>query len=205
MGDHTDLDVLAQAKDVRAERLRRLRNVALIALAVAYAASQFYITFGVRRSQQTGTPLGHQVVGIAQTVKDCVDPHGKCYQRAQANQKQIVATLNLGALYGAFCVRNNPDATINELKACVRRQYLADPNAAQSSFSPSPAPSSVPRPPESTAPAQHTTPRPSSRPSPQPSPEPSPVQPTPSPTGGLVDLVDNTLKQLGLPPLLPTP
>lgn len=98
----------------------------LAVLVVWLLASVLTLTQEVRDSQIEGTPFGKRLQESSDQIIDCTSPEGTCYKRSQRRQGEIVATLNLGAIYGAYCVEQNREATIPQIKACVQRLYEAD-------------------------------------------------------------------------------
>lgn len=115
-----------QRKIARAELSRRAFIVTIAVLATSVVAALLALTLAIRQAQTDGTPTGKRIVALQETISDCVDPTGECYQRSQKRQAGVVATLNLGALYAIYCVDRNPQADIAEVQRCVQRLYDND-------------------------------------------------------------------------------
>lgn len=110
----------------RAELTRRAFIVGAAFLTAALVGALLTLTLAIRSTQLEGTPTGQKLVRSADRILDCTDPNGDCFKQSQARTADVVAALNLGALYGAYCVQQNPDASIPQIKACVKRLYDAD-------------------------------------------------------------------------------
>lgn len=118
-----------QRKVARAELSRRALIVTMLLVAALVVGTQLVTILQVRKTQIEGTPTGQKLSASAERILDCTDPNGECYEKSQKRTADVIAALNLGALYGAYCVQQNPDATIPEVKACVKSLYDADSDA----------------------------------------------------------------------------
>jgi len=119
-------------KVARAELSKRALFVLIGIVGGAIVLTQIFLLFAIRGTQNEGTPTGRRIVALSQTtvdlqrtINDCVNPEGKCYQRSRDNQADVVATLNLGALYAVYCVDRNPQADIEDIQRCVKDLYDA--------------------------------------------------------------------------------
>lgn len=110
----------------RAELWRRVLVVSIVLTFAVLIGGVLWLSAQIRQTQQDGSPVGRRLVSLSETINGCVNPGGECFQRSQERQSNAVAMINLGALYGAYCVQHNPDATPGELKRCVERLYKRD-------------------------------------------------------------------------------
>lgn len=117
------LDHELHRKQVREVAGRRLLWVLVALLIILVLLGQLGLSLQIRQTQTDGTPQGKRIVALQQTISDCVNPQGACYKRSRQNQEDVVQALNLGTVYAVYCVNRNPDATLEEVQACVRKLY----------------------------------------------------------------------------------
>lgn len=126
----TDHNPELARKVARAELSKRAFVLILALFVFSFSGVMAWGVYEIRKTQTEGTPTGKRIVALAETTKttqdtllDCVQPTGECYKRSRQNQADIVATLNLGAVYAVYCVDRNPQAEIAEIQACVAKLY----------------------------------------------------------------------------------
>lgn len=107
----------------RSEFWRRILVLSVVLTFIVLISGLVTLSLQIRRTQETGSPIGKRIVGLTETIEGCVNPGGTCYQRSRKNQAEAIATLNLGALYAVYCVDRYPRASIAEVQACVRDLY----------------------------------------------------------------------------------
>lgn len=113
-------------KLARAELSRRAFIVSIAFVTALVVGALLTLSIQVRQTQIEGTPTGQKLLTASDRILDCTDPKGECYQRSQKRTADVVAALNLGAIYGAYCVQQNPRSTLPEIKACVEELYAED-------------------------------------------------------------------------------
>jgi hypothetical protein len=62
-----------------------------------------------------------------QRLVDCTTPGGQCYASSQKQQSGAVQVLNRVTIWAAWCAKtSSPDATIDQLKACIERGVASE-------------------------------------------------------------------------------
>lgn len=113
--------------ETRRELLRRFILLALVLFAAGVGFGLLGLSLQIRQTQTDGTPTGRRIVSLQETINDCVNPEGACYQRSQKRTADVVSALNDGALFAVLCVQRNPavvnqpvEVAVAQIKACVQ-------------------------------------------------------------------------------------
>ena len=60
-------------------------------------------------------------------IKDCIDPHGKCFKMAQQQTASAVGSINEITYYAVSCADEPGTQTLDEIRACVLGKLTARP------------------------------------------------------------------------------
>jgi hypothetical protein len=111
---------------------RRVRGV-LVALLIATCvilvvqriAQTAQLASEIRSSQVTNTQTLNNSDQVLKVIKDCTQPSGECYQRAQDRTAAAVSSINQVVILAAACAGQRPGQTVVEIQNCVINR-LAD-------------------------------------------------------------------------------
>jgi hypothetical protein len=136
-------DPTLATKVARAELVKRLLILVTAIMVTAALVLLLVLLDQVRRTQETGTPIGRAILAQARDTKraadnaqetnelilDCLDPKGTCYQKSQKQTGDVVASINEISQYAAVCADRPGSQSLDEIRRCIADLITASDTA----------------------------------------------------------------------------
>jgi len=109
----------------RAQRRINAWLMGFVAVTCVLAALVIVILLQNRQSSAKSRQLISDTAHLSEQIADCTTVGGACYQRGQQRLTGAYDHLTLVGIYTKICLRDQPDATAQQLKSCVDRGLAA--------------------------------------------------------------------------------
>jgi phosphoribulokinase len=104
----------------RAEVAKRVMIAIGLILNLVVLSIVVWMVVLIRDQQVTNTSTSTSTNTLVHIIHDCLDPHGVCYQRGQANQQEILAQVGTLFTYAQLCGNDQTIAhNLPALERCV--------------------------------------------------------------------------------------
>lgn len=118
-------EAVAHAKVARAEKVKRVLIVATFVLVLALLLLIVSLTGQVRNTQLEGTPTGKKLLQSAETIEDCTQANGECYERNLQRSAEVIGDLNRVIVIAASCASGPDEKTVQRIQECVINRLAA--------------------------------------------------------------------------------
>jgi len=109
----------------RAQRRINAWLMGFVAITCVLVALVVVILLQNRQSSAKSRQLIGETAHLSEQIADCTTIGGACYQRSQQRLSGAYDHLTLVGIHTQLCLRDDPDATADQVKKCVDRQLAA--------------------------------------------------------------------------------